>query len=92
MCWWLSAEKNVLFDSPESFSEYDTEKDCCQAKLSEALIESTTVEHQSNIDRARFSKGLHAPLLLMAIDPKEVQKKCPLFRELYHYLQKFCSS
>ncbi len=92
MRWWLSTEKNVPFDSPESFSEYDAEKDCCKAKLSTALIESTIVENQSNIDRTRFSKGLHTPLLLMAIDPNEVQKKCPLFRELYNYLQKFCSS
>jgi hypothetical protein len=108
MRWWLSQEKNVPFDSPESFSEYDRKKDCCQDKLSETLIESTTVEDtvedednsnvdrrprfSSNVDRPRFSKGLHTPLLLMAIDPNEVQKKCPLFRELYNYLNNFCRS
>lgn len=92
MRWWLRKEKKVSFDSPESFSEYDFKRDCCQDKLSETLIESTTVEHESNLDQARFSKGLHTPLLLREIDPNEVQKKCPLFRELYNYLNNFCSS
>ena len=90
MRWWLSTKKNVSFESPESFSEYDFAKDCCQEKLSEALIDSTIVEHESNLDQARFSKGSHTPLLLREIDPNEVQKKCPLFRELYNYLNDFC--
>ena len=90
MRWWLSAEKNVPFDSPESFSEYDREKDCCREKLSEALIESSV--YQAERHNTRFSKGLHTPLLLREIDPNEVQKKCPLFRELYNYLNNFCRS
>ena len=90
MRWWLSAEKNVPFDSPESFSEYDREKDCCREKLSEALIESSV--YQAERHNTRFSKGLHTPLLLREIDPNEVQKKCPLFRELYNYLKNFCRS
>ena len=90
MRWWLSAEKNVPFDSPESFSEYDREKDCCREKLSEALIESSV--YQAERHNTRFSKGLHTPLLLISIDPNEVQKKCPLFRELYNYLNNFCRS
>jgi hypothetical protein len=53
---------------------------------------STIVEHESNLDKARFSKKLHTPLLLRAIAPNEVQKKCPLFRELYNYLNNFCRS
>lgn len=107
MRWWLSQEKNVPFDNPESFSEYDRKKDCCQDKLSDTLIESTTVKNTvededssngdrrppfSNVDRPRFSKGDHTPSLLRKIDPNEVQKKCPLFRELYNKLNKFCRS
>ena len=92
MRWWLSTQRKVSFDTPESFSEYDAEKDCCREKLSQALYDSTIVEHESNLDKARFSKKLHTPLLLMAIDPNEVQKKCPLFRELYNYLNNFCRS
>jgi len=92
MSWWLSQEKNVRFDIPESFSEYDYDKDSCREKLSEVLIASTIVEHESNRDKARFSKGLHTPLLLMSIDPNEVQKKCPLFRQLYNSLNNVCRS
>jgi hypothetical protein len=91
MRWWLSKEKKVPFDNPESFSEYDSKRDCCQEKLSKALIESS-VQDEVDRDKARFSKGSHTPLLLRAIDPKEVQKKCPLFRELYNYLNNFCPS
>jgi hypothetical protein len=92
MRWWLSTEKKVSFENPESFSEYDAEKDCCREKLSDALYDSTIVQHESNLDQARFSKKLHTPSLLMAIDPNEVQKKCPLFHELYNYLNNFCRS
>ena len=88
MRWWMSTEKNVPFDSPESFSEYDLEKDCCREKLSEALIESSVYKAERH--NTRFSKGLHTPLLLMSIDSNEVQKKCPLFRELYNYFNYFC--
>jgi Domain of unknown function (DUF4276) len=89
MRWWLSRQKKVSFNNPESFSEYDAEKDCCREKLSEALVKSSV---QDEVDRykARFSKGDHTPLLLREIDPNEVQKKCPLFRELYNYLNNFC--
>ncbi|MFL9454621.1 MULTISPECIES: hypothetical protein [Nostocales] len=88
MRWWLSTQRNIPFDSPESFSEYDYERDCCQEKLSEALIESSVLDE---FDRSvtRFSKGLHTPLLLLQIQPNEVQQRCPLFRELYNYLSNF---
>lgn len=91
MRWWLTTQRKVPFDTPESFSEYDPERDCCREKLSEALIESSV---QDEVDRgqARFSKGSHTPLLLREIDPNKVQKKCPLFRELYNYLNNFCRS
>ena len=90
MRWWLRTQKKVSFENPESFSEYDAEKDCCREKLSEALIESSV--YQAERHNTRFSKGLHTPLLLREIDPNEVQKKCPLFRELYNYLKNFCRS
>ena len=76
------AKRNIPFDNPESFSEYDPTRDCCQEKLSEALIESSILKESE----ARFSKGSHTPLLLLAIRCDEVQKKCPLFREMYNYL------
>ena len=91
MRWWLSTQIKVPFDSPESFSEYDSKRDCCREKLSQALIDSS-VQDEVDRDKARFSKGLHTPLLLREIEPNEVQKKCPLFRELYNYLNNFCRS
>jgi len=91
MRWWLKTQKKVSFENPESFSEYDSKRDCCREKLSEALIESS-VQYKVDRDKARFSKGTHTPLLLMAIDPNEVQRKCPLFRELYNELNNFCRS
>ena len=91
MRWWLSTQRKVSFENPESFSEYDSQRDCCREKLSEYLIESS-VQDEVARDKARFSKGLHTPLLLREIDPNEVQKKCPLFREFYNYLNNFCRS
>ncbi|MFM8008118.1 MAG: thiamine pyrophosphate-dependent enzyme, partial [Dolichospermum sp.] len=35
MRWWLSTQKNISFDDPESFSKYDQDRDCCQDKLSQ---------------------------------------------------------
>ncbi|MEP6486030.1 hypothetical protein NDI43_23965 [Microcoleus vaginatus GB2-A3] len=75
--WWLSTQRKLSCDPPESFSEYDSKKDCCREKLSEALIESN-VQDKVDRDKARFSKELHTPLLLREIDPNEVQKKMPV--------------
>jgi len=91
MRWWLSTQKHIPFDNPESFSEYDQQRDCCQEKLSDALIESS-VQDEADRNQPRFSKGLHTPLLLREINPNEVQRKCLLFREMYNYLNDFCSS
>ena len=85
MRWWLSTQRNIPFDNPESFSEYDPTRDCCQEKLSESLIESSILE-EFDSSYSRFSKGLHTPLLLKEIRCDEVQRKCPLFREMYNYL------
>ncbi len=91
MRWWLSTQSNIPFDNPESFSEYDAERDCCREKLSDALIDSS-VQHQGDRNKPRFSKSLHTPLLLLTINPHIVQQKCPLFSEFYNHLNKFCSS
>lgn len=86
MRWWLSQEKKVAFDAPESFSQYDSQRDCWQEKLSEAIIEAST---QDDSDRhlPRFSKSLHTPDLLQDVQVDLVQKKCPLFQELYFCLK-----
>jgi hypothetical protein len=84
--WWLSHQKNMPFDAPESFSEYDPLRDCCQNKLSEALIESTAQHECKEI----FSKGEHTPILLGQMDIDTVSQKCPLFRALCEGLSHFC--
>jgi hypothetical protein len=89
MRWWLSTQKSIPFDHPESFSEYDPQRDCCREKLSEALINSS-VQHEDDRNKPRFSKKEHTPVLLGKINPHIVQEKCPLFRELYNYLKHFC--
>ncbi|WP_227789000.1 DUF4276 family protein [Nodularia sp. LEGE 04288] len=89
MCQWLSTEKSIPFDTPESFSEYDSERDCCLEKLSQALVDSSVLD-EFDSRSTRFSKGLHTPALLGYIDPDVVQRKCPLFREMYNYLNDFC--
>ena len=91
MRWWLSTQRNIPFDNPESFSEYDPERDCCQEKLSEALIESS-VQDEADRHKPRFSKGLHTPELIRQINSSELQRKCPLFRELYNYLHNLCQN
>jgi hypothetical protein len=88
---WLSTEKNIPFDNPESFSEYDSTRDSCQEKLSQALVDSSVLD-EFDITSTRFSKGLHTPEMLGYINPDTVQQRCPLFRELYNYLRTFCSS
>ncbi|MEH2459991.1 hypothetical protein [Nostoc sp.] len=91
MRYWLSQEKNIPFNEPESFSEYDKDRDCCREKLSEALVDSSVLA-EFDSRSTRYSKRLHTPALLQDIQPDEVQQKCPLFRELYNYLNHFCSS
>jgi len=93
MRWWLSTQKNIPFDDPESFSKYDQDRDCCQDKLSQLIVDSSiSLELNFDIQSVRFSKGLHTPLLLLIIVPENLQKKCPLVRELYNYLHDFCNT
>ena len=86
---WLSTQKNVPFHNPESFGVFDAERDTCDEKLSEAIIESTTSTEQDRL-RPRYSKAMHTPVLLLDIKPREVMKKCPLFRGLYLFLNRHC--
>lgn len=85
MQWWLSHEKHVPFDAPETFSHYDPSKSTCAEKLSQAIIEAT--QEYSNL---HYSKALHTPALLQEARPEVIAQKCPLFRELYSFLSDFC--
>ncbi|VXD10303.1 conserved hypothetical protein [Planktothrix serta PCC 8927] len=76
MRWWLSAKGKISFNNPESFSEYDHQRDCCQDKLSEALIQSS-IQDETDRQRLRFSKGIHTPILLLQINGNEVKKNVP---------------
>ena len=79
---WLSTQKAVPFDRPETFSSYDREKDSCRDKLSDAMIESSI--HCGA--QARYSKGDHTARFLRRVSPEVVSGKCPLFRALHHRL------
>lgn len=86
---WLSKEKEVPFDAPESFGNYVEARDCCDIKLSDVIIESTLICEEDQL-HARFSKGMHTPALLLDIDPNVVKEKCPLFRQLFYFLKEKC--
>ena len=88
---WLVTEKKIPFDAPESFGTYDAQRDCCDSKLSEAIIASTTV-HEEDKDFTRYSKGDHTPSLLLEIHPDTVRNKCPIFRQLFNFLNKKCNT
>ena len=85
MKWWLSHDKHVPFDAPESFSVYVKERDTCADKLSDAIIEAAFKKGET-----RYSKAIHTPLFLEQCDPQRVREKCPLFRQLYGSLSKYC--
>ncbi|MEI6444613.1 MAG: hypothetical protein WCO29_16120 [Nostocales cyanobacterium ELA583] len=78
---------------PESFSKYDQDRDCCQDKLSQLIVDSNiSLELNFDIQSTRFSKELHIPFLLLKIVLENLQKRCPLFRELYNYLHNLCNN
>ena len=79
---WLSAEKSVPFDSPESFSHFDPEKGSCHDKLSDAIVASS--KHCSA--RAPYSKATHTARFLRQISPEVVSGRCPHFRQLHSQL------
>jgi len=85
----LSRDYHISFDNPESFSEYDKEKDSCKEKLSEAIINAVHEESLRLGRRVeRYSKQNHTPQLLRETDPGKVAVKCPFFKELYICLEK----
>ncbi|MDM8525672.1 DUF4276 family protein [Desulfococcaceae bacterium HSG8] len=89
----LSNDYHISFDNPESFSEYDKEKDSCKEKLSQAIIDAVHEESLRLGKRVeRYSKANHTPQLLNDTDPKKVAGKCPFFKELYLCLSEkiFC--
>lgn len=103
MRWWLSSKRAVSFSQPENFSEYDSYKNACKEKLSEAIIEASIEYAQERIviDEdgkpsakydVRYSKGIHTPALLGQINADIVSNKCPLFKKLFIFLSAFCSS
>lgn len=86
---WLSTRGRVPFHDPETFGEYDSERDTCAEKLSDIIIEST-VQGGYNSGLDPYSKSTHTPVMLLSIDPSLVAKKCPLFRDLHEFLVRRC--
>ena len=76
---WLSAQRSVRFDSPETFSQFDPDKNSCRDKLSDAIVDSS--KHCSA--RAPYSKATHTARFLRQISPEVVSGKCPHFRQLH---------
>ncbi|MEC4853335.1 MAG: hypothetical protein SAJ12_20330 [Jaaginema sp. PMC 1079.18] len=85
---WLSTQRNVNFRKPESFSEYDPQKDCCSEKLSKALIESTQFLEDRKKNFPIYSKGSHTPDLLLMVEAEIIQQRCPEFRQMYNHLNR----
>ncbi len=80
---WLVKNK-VPFDSPETFSFFDAEKDSCHEKLSELLVESSRQQSKQIV----YSKAKHTGLLIYtALKPQVVAEKCPMFRDFFLELQ-----
>lgn len=86
MRWWLST-RSVPFNNPESFSKIDPERNTCEEKLSELIIEAS----QRDEGKERFSKGTHTPRMLINVKPDIVCGKCPHFRDFYFQLIEFCN-
>ncbi len=82
---WLSTQRNVSFETPETFSTYDSDRDSCAEKLSDAIVEAAFESSQ------RYSKAIHTPRLLMRANPQTIQQKCPIFRDLYITLLRVCN-
>jgi hypothetical protein len=82
---WLSTQKKVPFDQPESFGEYDSNKKSCKEKLSELLIEASSqqIEDQGK----EYKKSEDSPELLLRIEKTVLCKKCPIFSDFYYFMQ-----
>ena len=79
---WLSTQKGVRFDQPETFSRLDEEKDSCLDKLSDEIVDSSVQLGA----RSRYSKAIHTARFLRQISPEVVSAKYPHFRELFNRL------
>ena len=80
----LHIEKQFPFDRPESFGEYDPERNCCQEKLSELLIVSSRVPEDQGKE---YKKSEDSPELLLRIEKEILVQKCPMFRHFYYFMQ-----
>ncbi|MEM7538592.1 MAG: DUF4276 family protein [Chloroflexota bacterium] len=78
---WLTNEANVSFDSPESFSEYDPQKDSCRDKLSKVIQDCADI-----VAHEYYSKDRHTSELITMLNPETVAQKCTHFRQLYQAL------
>ncbi|SMC97277.1 hypothetical protein SAMN02746065_1181 [Desulfocicer vacuolatum DSM 3385] len=84
----LSSFCKILFDNPESFSEFNPDTDACREKLSDVLIKAVQAESEERkLTLPHFSKREHSPELLMIAKAQIIQQKCPIFAKFYHYLK-----
>jgi hypothetical protein len=83
---WLSTQKKVPFGQPESFGQYDRNKNSCKEKLSNLLIEASSQEIEDQ--GKEYKKSEDSPELLLRIEKEILIQKCPIFRDFYHFMQR----
>ena len=83
---WLSTQKKVPFDQPESFGEYDHNKKSCKDKLSNLLIEASSQEIEDQ--GKEYKKSEDSPELLLRIEKEILVQKCPIFGDFHHFMQR----
>jgi hypothetical protein len=89
MRYWLTNIKHINFNQPEVFSKYNIKNGSCEEKLSDAIIEASKQDDERHLI---YKKGEHTSTMLMKIDPNVVKGKCPLFNNLYNFLNNYCSN
>jgi hypothetical protein len=80
----LAHTEGLNFSLPESFGNYDPERDSCDKKLSECIIEASI--HAAESREVPFSKARHTPEMMTMLNPQNVCTKCPLFRHWWNRL------
>jgi hypothetical protein len=83
---WLSTQKKVPFDQPESFGEYDHNKKSCKDKLSNLLIEASSQEIEDQ--GKEYKKSEDSPELLLRIEKEILVQKCRIFGDFHHFMQR----